>query len=115
MGSHAGINGFISSSPLQNTDVLSHDLDLSRQCGERDRKALDPYLTVVLNGRGEKEGRFVPYQKLSFGSDSLFFCGIGETQAIYWSMDYLRCCSFLEILWPLLRKILFHVAFLISR
>ena len=28
--------------------------------------------SVVLNGRGEKEGRFVPYQKLSFGCDIFF-------------------------------------------
>ena len=45
MGSRAGMNGFISPYPRQNTDLLSHDLDLLRQCGERDRKALDPYLT----------------------------------------------------------------------
>ena len=41
----AGMHGFIPPSPLQNADLLSHDLDLSRQCGERGRKALDPYLT----------------------------------------------------------------------
>ena len=45
MGNRAGVNGFISPYPLQDTDLFSHDLDLSRQCGERGRKALDPYLT----------------------------------------------------------------------
>ena len=45
MGSRAGMNGSISPYPLQNTDLFSHDLGLSRQCGERGRKTLDAYLT----------------------------------------------------------------------
>ena len=45
VGSRAGMDGFVSPYPRQNTDLLSRDLDLSRLCGERGRKAVDPYLT----------------------------------------------------------------------
>ena len=47
MGSRVGMNGFISPYPRQNTDLLLHVFDLSRQCGGRGRKAFDPYLTHV--------------------------------------------------------------------